>query len=89
MTLGRLEVMDEIPKFEDNETTFPEIYERIQKTIKLCESTRPEAFEGKETAAIQLKLRGHEVNFTAMNYLQLFALPNCMCAWYRTTKYVR
>jgi len=57
---------------EDNEKTFPELQERIAKTIKLLEGVDPKVFEGKETAEVEM--RGNK--FTGQSYLLTFALPN-------------
>ncbi len=36
----------EIPKFEDTETTFPELKARVAKTIDFLKSLRPQGFRG-------------------------------------------
>ena len=39
----------EPPKYEDDETTFPELIERVRKTIAYLETLRPEQFDGADT----------------------------------------
>jgi len=38
----------EAPKFEDNETTFAELIDRIQKTISYLDTFKPELMVGGE-----------------------------------------
>ena len=66
----------EVPSFEDNETTFPELLARIAKTIDFLKGLKAEQIDGSEERTITLKLRGNEVNFTGANFLLNFALPN-------------
>jgi len=66
----------EVPSFEDNETTFPELQARIAKTIDFLKGLKAEQIDGSAERTVTLKLRGNEVNFTGMNYLLNFALPN-------------
>jgi len=66
----------EVPSFEDKETTFPELQARIARTIDFLKDLKAEQIDGSEERTITLKLRGNEVNFTGMNYLLNFALPN-------------
>lgn len=40
---------------EDNETTLPQPYERIQKTINFLMGAKPEAFSGKEECEVVMK----------------------------------
>lgn len=66
----------EVPSFPDTETTFPELKQRIAKTVAFLGSLRPAQIDGSEEQAITLKLRGREVAFSGQNYLFAFALPN-------------
>ncbi|MFM7202721.1 MAG: DUF1993 family protein [Myxococcota bacterium] len=66
----------EVPKFEDNETTLPELQARIHKTISFLESLSPEAFEGSESRAISLPLRTGSMEMDGMSFLLSFVLPN-------------
>jgi hypothetical protein len=66
----------EPPKYEDTETTLPELSARICKTIAYLESIEAKAIDGSETRAITLKVRGSPVTFQGMPYLLNFVLPN-------------
>ena len=66
----------DIPKFEDNETTLPELIARIDKTISFLKTLKPEQIDGSEDKAIVLKTPRGDLNFTGLNYLLHFALPN-------------
>ncbi len=65
-----------VPKYEDFETTFPELQARIAKTVAFVESVPPAQVEGSEERAIELKLGPREVKWKGMQYLLGFALPN-------------
>lgn len=66
----------EVPRYEDTESTFPELQARIAKTVAFLQSLGPERIDGSEDRTIVLKLRGREVSFSGQNYLLNFALPN-------------
>jgi hypothetical protein len=78
-TAGRL-AGQELPRYEDNETTFGELKARVAKTIAFLQSLPPAAFEGSEERAITLKLgppgNQREVNFKGLDYLLGFGTPN-------------
>ena len=70
----------EAPRFEDNETTFPELKARVAKTLAFLESLPVAAFDGAETRKITLKLgppgKQIEREFVGLAYLQGFGTPN-------------
>ncbi|KAI3589431.1 DUF1993 family protein [Cupriavidus sp. CER94] len=66
----------DIPSYPDNETTFPELQERIARTVGFLKSIRPEQLEGSETRVVELKLRNGPVTFDGKSYTLGFALPN-------------
>jgi hypothetical protein len=66
----------EPPKFEDNETTFPELLTRIDKTIAYLETLKPEQISGSEGKTITLKIGNNTLTFLGMPFLLNFALPN-------------
>ena len=66
----------ESPRFEDNETTFDELYARIQRTSDFVAQHRPDAFRDADARKIELKLPAGAVSLTAEQYLVRFALPN-------------
>jgi uncharacterized protein len=64
------------PRFEDNEQTFAELQARIAKTVDYLGTFAAADLDGSEDKAIQLKSATRERNFTGLDYLQRFALPN-------------
>lgn len=66
----------EPPKYEDTETSLPELSARIQKTIAYLESIKPEQINGSEERTIVLKMRDVTVTFPGQQYLLRFVLPN-------------
>ncbi|WP_034296668.1 DUF1993 family protein [Herbaspirillum sp. RV1423] len=73
------------PSFADEETTFPQLQERIAKTIAFLEELKPEQIDGSEDREIVMKLRDREVRLTGQSYLFTFALPNFL--FHVTTAY--
>lgn len=78
-TCSRLAAQD-APRYEDTETTFPELKARVAKTIAYLESLPTAAFDGAETRKITLKLgppgKQIEREFVGLGYLQGFGTPN-------------
>jgi len=66
----------ELPKYEDTETTFPELVARIDKTIDYLRTFKPEQFEDAETRTIAIKTSRRDFSFPGLTYLQHWALPN-------------
>lgn len=66
----------EAPKFDDVEVTFDDLHARIQKTIDYLKTFKPEQIDGSEERHITLKMRSGPVEFTGLNFLTYFALPN-------------
>ncbi len=66
----------EPPKFEDNETTFPQLIDRIQKTISYLNTFKPEQIDGSEEREITLQMRDNTLSFQGMPFLLYFVLPN-------------
>ena len=64
------------PSFPDVEKTFPELQERIQKTIDYLKSVPASAIDGSEECEISFKAGPNEYKFTGVQYLQGFAIPN-------------
>lgn len=67
----------EAPKFEDNESTFAELKERIRKTLDYLDSVPPEKVDGTEGKDITFPV-GKETTRTMKGeaYLLQWALPN-------------
>ena len=66
----------EAPKFEDNETTFGQLIDRIHKTISQLNTFKPEQIDGSEEKEITLQMRDNTASFQGMPYLLYFVLPN-------------
>ena len=66
----------EIPAFEDTETTFAQLVERVRKTITFLQSLKPEQFEGSETRTVTWKVRAGERSMQGQPYLFNHVLPN-------------
>ncbi|RKP56644.1 DUF1993 domain-containing protein [Pararobbsia silviterrae] len=64
------------PRFEDNETTFNELQQRIAKTVAYLETLDPASFADAESRVIQLNFGEFKPNFTGVSYLLTFAIPN-------------
>jgi len=66
----------EIPKFEDNEKTFPELHARIDKTIAFLDTLSEGQFADAATRDVVLQLRDRKLEFKGADYLTTWALPN-------------
>jgi uncharacterized protein len=66
----------EAPAMADTETTFPELIDRIQRTIAYLETLTPESIDGSETKTIILPMGKESITFEGMSYLISFILPN-------------
>jgi len=66
----------EIPKYDDNETTFGELQERIAKTVAFLDSIKPAQLDGAEAKQVELLVRKQKMEFTGLQYLTSWVLPN-------------
>lgn len=66
----------EPPKFEDNESSFPELTARIDKTVEFIKALKREQFDGAEQRTINFKAGGQPIALPGMPYLLAYALPN-------------
>jgi hypothetical protein len=66
----------EIPRHEDTEESIADLQARIAKTIAFVETIEPARIDGSEERNIHLKLGAREVDWTGMQYLLGYALPN-------------
>ncbi|MBM6593953.1 DUF1993 domain-containing protein [Microvirga pudoricolor] len=64
------------PSFPDTETTFPELQERIAKTVAYLDSIPPDALDGSEGRSVELSFGSRKPTFRGDSYLLTFALPN-------------
>ncbi|MBU6248060.1 MAG: DUF1993 family protein [Xanthomonadaceae bacterium] len=62
--------------FEDNETTFEQVYDRIARAIAYVNGFEAAQLDGSEPRAIHLKMRSGELHFEGQAYLLEFVLPN-------------
>jgi hypothetical protein len=73
------------PAMPDVEATFPELRERIGKTIAFLESLKPEQVSDDLARPIVLTFPGRTMTFTARDFLFNFSLPNFL--FHVTTAY--
>jgi hypothetical protein len=66
----------EAPKFEDTEKSFPELIERVRKTIAYLETFKPEQIDGSEEKQIQIKRGDKLVDYRGQDLLLTRTLPN-------------
>lgn len=75
----------EPPKYEDNESSFPELKARIDKTIAFLKTFKPDQIDGSEERTINLKLGRETLTFQGMPYLFNLVFPNIY--FHATTAY--
>jgi hypothetical protein len=66
----------EVPKYDDNETSFAALKDRIARTVKFVESLKRADIEGSEDRDISITVGGQDRHFKGEPYLVHFALPN-------------
>lgn len=66
----------EIPSFPDTEASFPELQQRITRTVAFLKSIKPERLEGSEQREVNLQMRMGAVSFTGQSYLLGWVIPN-------------
>jgi hypothetical protein len=66
----------EVPRYDDNETTFAELQARIDKTKVFLQSVNASQIDGSEQREITLKFGSRELSFLGQPYLLDFVLPN-------------
>ena len=66
----------EPPKFEDNETTFAQLQERIAKTLAFANSLKPEQVDGTEAKEIKFSIKEWNFEFVGEQYLLTWIIPN-------------
>jgi uncharacterized protein len=75
----------ENPKFDDTETTFAQLQERIARTVAFMHSVRADQIDGSEERLITLTLPSRTLEFTGQQYLTTFVIPNVY--FHATTAY--
>lgn len=66
----------EVPSWHDDEKTFPDLRQRIARTLAFIDGIKPGDIDGSEARAIHMKTPQQELHFTGQPYLLGFALPN-------------
>jgi len=64
------------PSFEDNETDFVQLKQRLAKTREYLATLQPAQIDGSEERDIVLQIAGREMKFKGLDYLLGFAVPN-------------
>jgi uncharacterized protein len=64
------------PSFPDTETSFPELKDRVARTIAFVETIQREQVDGGEERTIELPVPGRTLTFTGRDFLLRFSLPN-------------
>ena len=72
-------------RFEDNEKSFEELATRIARTIDYIRSFPASAFEASEDRDIKLPAGERTLEFTGLDYLRYWAIPNFL--FHITTAY--
>ena len=66
----------EPPSFPDTESTFAEIYARIDKTLAFAETFKPAQIADQEGRTVEIKTPNRTLSFSGSDYLFKFVLPN-------------
>jgi uncharacterized protein len=74
-TVVRIAGVENLP-MEDNEASFADLQSRIVRTMEFLKSVPADALNGREGERIEVKLPNRTLEFTALDYVRGFALPN-------------
>jgi hypothetical protein len=66
----------EVPKYDDNESSFSQLQARIQKTIAFIDSVDRQSIEASAEKEIVFPIRGSTVQLSGHDYLTKNVLPN-------------
>ena len=66
----------DIPKYEDDETTFADLQARIAKTVAFIDGIQPAQLEGSENRDIVITVRNTNLAFKGQAYLLNWVNPN-------------
>jgi uncharacterized protein len=66
----------DVPKYDDTETSFAEMMARIDKTLAFIGGFKAEQIDGTEGRDISITIAGNPVAFKGQPYLVHFAIPN-------------
>lgn len=73
--VARLAGVD-IPKYEDDETTFADLQARITKTVAFIDGIKPAQLEGSENRDVVITVRDTNLAFKGQAYLLNWVNPN-------------
>lgn len=73
--VARLAGVD-IPKYEDDETTFADLQARITKTVAFIDNIKPAQLEGSENRDVVITVRDTNLAFKGQAYLLNWVNPN-------------
>ena len=65
-----------IPSYKDNEKTFNQLYQRLDRTVAFLKKARHRDIAGSEGREIVLQFPSMTIKFTGEDYLHQFVLPN-------------
>jgi uncharacterized protein len=74
-TVLRISGRENVP-MEDDEMSFADLQARIAKTVDLLKSIAPGELDGREGDRIEVKLPTRTLEFTGLDYVRGFAVPN-------------
>ena len=66
----------EVPKYEDDETSFADLQARISKTLAFINSVSPEQLAASAARDITITVRKVDLHFTGQDYLLKWVMPN-------------
>ncbi len=66
----------EVPKYDDNEASFADLYARLDKTIEFLKGFKAEQIDGSEGRDITLPSPRGAMEFKGLDYLLGFVVPN-------------
>jgi hypothetical protein len=66
----------EVPKYEDKETNFADLHERIKTTLRFIKSVDVAAVNAGAKRAISIPMRDRTLSFEGLEYLTQMVLPN-------------
>jgi uncharacterized protein len=72
---ARLAGLD-IPQYADDESSFAELYARIDKTVAFLQTISPQQLEGAESRTVTLTIRKVDLQFLGLEYLEQWVMPN-------------
>lgn len=66
----------------DEEASFPELFDRIDRTVAFLQGVDRHGFADKEAAPVQIVTPARTLDFTGLSYVETFAVPNF---WFHVT----